>query len=131
MPSWIGEKDAHSRIPGYVLEYVAFVDLHGVGDLSADRFESGGIERLDDFFSELHALGRVRLNDGAAVIVVGPVVLATQETQVPARCCRVGMARVGQTQPEIAVRPIRLGNTKTEVKQQQPGDGEGRIVGTA
>ena len=37
-------------MPGHVLENVAFVDLHGVGDLSADRLDSRRVQRLDDLF---------------------------------------------------------------------------------
>jgi hypothetical protein len=48
-------------VPGDVVEDVALVHAHGVGDLGARRFGAGGVEGSDDPFGDLHLPDRTRL----------------------------------------------------------------------
>jgi hypothetical protein len=70
-------------MPGHVLEHVAFVYLHGIGDLGAYWIDCCRIERLNDLLGLLHIPERSRLSDGEAVVVVSSVAFAAQLAQLP------------------------------------------------
>jgi hypothetical protein len=98
-------------VPGDVLEDVALVDLHGVGDLrQEDRLPLRLFQELNDPVRLLDQADRQRLVERGIEVVIGFVTAPPQFVQLAPSRFQVWVPTVGETQDEVGVSPgLRAG----------------------
>ena len=71
-------------MPGDLLEDIALVDFHGVGDLGPGGLGAGRVQNLDNPFCDGHLPRGLDGGQGTVQVVISTVALAAQIIQLPA-----------------------------------------------
>lgn len=116
------------RMPGHIAEDIAFVDLHGVGDLRAYWLDGRRVENLDDVLRSLNVPGSQQLSHGPMLIVIRRVALASEVVESVSSEFDVGVASVRKTQPKVGVGALGSRDAKSQIKQKSAGHVKSRII---
>src|SRR5262245_5582367 len=76
--------DPRSGVPGDIVEDIALVDLHGIGDLGADRLQRGRVQGLNDGFRSPNVSRSQRLYDKPMLVVISRIALTPKMVEAVA-----------------------------------------------